>query len=236
MKQNLLFWCFLASTSIMAQRNNTEKIVSVTAKADKKVSPDEVLFSIDIRHKGTTFEEAINSLDHTISQAKNLLLKERIDKDKIRTTTYNVNKNYYWDNGKRKDDGYMATSRLEAKHKLDTKVINKVLKRFGKESPDLNLNVAFTISDDLLEKSKNELLRLAIKRAKSKAKNICYALDKELNDIKSVDYDESGCRPVYQKNFEAMNMRAAAVDEHAPIENVREMQLSLSVHTKWIID
>lgn len=224
--------------SMNAQEKHREKTVSVSATAETKVNPDEVVFSVSINKKGATFEEATRDLDKEISQAKRILTKEKIDEDKIETTTYNVNKNYYWDNGKRIDDGYMATSMLEAKNELNTKLINKILSRFAKESPDLNLNLAFSISDDLMEKTRNELLKKAVRRAKSKAEAICDALGKDIQDIQSVNYSEDGGRPVYQKSYaDSRMMRTASAQEDAPpIENIKDVNLSLSVQTIWTIE
>ena len=237
MKQINLILCFLAGISLTAQQNVMEKIVKVTALAEKQVSPDEVIFSIDMNQKEATFEAALNALDKVISETKSILIKAKIDENQIKTTAYNVRKNYFWDKGKRRDDGFMATSRLEAKNKLDTRIINRVLAQFAKESPELNLNVTFSISDELLERSKDELLSKALHRASSKAEIICAAIGKKLKDIKSVEYSEVGARPVYQKSMvNASAMRMSVDAEHAPVENVKEIKLSLSVYTEWIIN
>jgi uncharacterized protein YggE len=205
----------LMNTSLLAQQSPMNKTVSITAKAEVEVNPDEVVYGINISQKRATFEEAYNALDN-----------------------YNVQKNYRWKDSKRIDDGFIATSRLEAKNELDTRKINKVLSRFAKGSPDLNLNVGFAISKDLMEKSNGDLLTKAIKRSKKKASRICDALDKDLGGIISVEYNEVGSqRPVYyQKNMANARTMSVADESHSGIENVKEIKLDLSVHTVWSIE
>ena len=237
MRNVIIILILLSNITLLAQQPPMNKSVTITAKAEQEVSPDQVVYSINITQKRNTFEEAYNALDKEINKAIDILLKEDIKKKAIKTTAYNVQKNYSWSNNKRQDDGFLASSRMEAKNALDTRKINKVLARFGKESPDLNLNIGFAISDDLLESMNDVLLTKAIKRAKNKAKLICDALDKKLGEIVTVDYSEvSSQRPVYfQKNM--ANARAmSASDEHGAIENVKEIKLDLSVHTVWSID
>jgi len=214
------------------------KTVSITAKAEVEVNPDEVVYGINISQKRATFEEAYNALDKEINHAIDMFLKEKIEKKNIKTTAYNVQKNYRWKDSKRIDDGFIATSRLEAKNELDTRKINKVLSRFAKGSPDLNLNVGFAISDALMEKSNDDLLTKAIKRSKKKAGRICDALDKDLGGIISVEYSEVGSqRPVYyQKNMTNARAMSVADESHSGIENVKEIKLDLSVHTIWSIE
>ena len=228
---------FFLQTSIMAQDNNPEKTVSITANAEMKVSPDQVVYSINISQKRSTFEQAYDALDKEINNAIDHLIKEKIKKDNIKTTAYNVQKSYRWKGDKRIDDGYTATSIIEAKNELDTRKINKVLARFAKNSPDLNLNVGFSISDELLEKSNEKLLTKAVKLAKRKALTICNALSKDLGTIHSVTYNEIGSSSpiVRQKSM----MASRAMDESAEygsIENVKEINLNLNIHTVWGIE
>ncbi len=234
-----LFFLFLLifNTLLMAQNNTLNKTVTVTANATMEVSPDEVVYSININQKRPSFEQAYDALDKEINKAIDLLIKEKVKKSAIKTTTYNVQKNYRWKGDKRMDDGFIATSRIEAKTALDTRRINKVLARFGKVSPDLNLNIGFSISDDLLEITNEKLLTNAVIRAKKKANIICTALGKRLGDISSVTYNEGGySRPVvYHKSMSRSS--TMAMDENAgSIENVKEIKMDLNVHSIWEIE
>ncbi|MEE9372418.1 MAG: SIMPL domain-containing protein [Saprospiraceae bacterium] len=227
----------LINISLLAQQIPMNKTVTITAKSEMNVNPDQVVYSININQKRKSFEEAYDALDKEINNAIDMFLKEKIDKDQIKTVAYNVQKNYRWTKGKRSDDGFVATSRLEAKNKLDTRKINKVISRFAKGSPDLTLNIGFSISDDLMEESNEKLLTKTIKRAQKKARRICDALGKKVDDIVSVEYNEGGGqRPVYyQQNM----MKSRSMDEseshYGAIENVKEVKINLSVHTVWAI-
>ena len=221
---------------LMAQNDQPAKTVTITAKAEIDVSPDQVIYSLNINQKRPSFEAAYDALDKEINKAINLLIKEKIKKDAIKTTTYNVQKSYRWKGDKRIDDGYTASSRLEAKDELDTRKINKVLSRFGKSSPDLNLNIGFSISDKLTEEINEKLLAMAVKRAKQKAKAICKALDKNLGEIESVVYNEIGVpRPVIQQKS-MVSARSMAMEDSAnygSIESVKEIKMNLNIHTVW---
>ena len=236
MKAFNTFVALLLSMATIAQQVSMEKTISISAAAKEKVNPDQVVFGLNVEQKGANFEEAVKQMDKTINEAKKILLKKKIDKSDIKTSTYNVQKNYYWENGKRHEDGFIGRSRLEAKTKFNTKLINDVLSKFGKESPDLNLIVSFAVSDDLQEATKNELLGKAVIRAKNKALQICHVLGKQLKDVKNITYNEGGNLPIHQKNYGAANMRAASAQEMAPVEYVQEVELSLTVQTIWIIE
>jgi len=175
----------LIVTSVIMQFAPSDSI-SVNGEAQLGVVPDLFIVNFNIQKKATTASEAEAGMNFIYDTLKNSLIDLGINEDEVQTTSININPNYNWINGMRKQDGYIAYQYVRLELPIeDTEKIGEIIDA-GVEAEALISNVNFELSDSLQKEKKAEAIKLASEDAKIKAESMVEGLNKKLGKIISV--------------------------------------------------
>lgn len=165
---------------------NPSETISTSGDAQIEVIPDLMTVNFNIQTEGKTASEA-----KTLNDEKyNNLVKEisliGLDEDNIKTSSFSVNLNYEWVNGKRIEKGYLAN------HYLKIELMEEEFDKIGSVidagvNAEVLINyINFELSESLQKEKKSEATIKATEEAKEKAEAIAEGLGKKLGKIVSV--------------------------------------------------
>lgn len=167
--------------------------ISSTGEAKLKVEPDITGVYFFVETRAEKAEDAKNKNNEIFERIKSSLIRNGIEKDKIRTEQFNVNEDVEWRDGERIFKGFIASH--YAKVDLDnidqaSKVIDAVIDNNGR----INY-INFELSQEKQSEYKAQALKLASQDATRKAEAIASGLDKRLGRLVSVQADEFQYNP-----------------------------------------
>lgn len=219
-----------------AKAENELNILSSSGTASINAEPDTAVFSLAIETENKLLTQALqentNKAQKVMSEIKKLLSKD----DSIKTTGFNVNPVYNYDNKERKSvlTGYRVTNMVSIKTKKLSdagKIIDAAIKNGANKADDLD----FMIENK--EKYSAELLKKASEEAKQKAYATAEALGlciKGINRV-STNFSDETISPYYRGTFAAMEMKSSSDGAAPPIE-AGEVKLKAIVTVDFIIE
>jgi len=222
--------------NLPAKAENNLNILSSSGTASINAEPDTAVFSLAIETENKLLNQALqentNKAQKVMSEIKKLIGKD----DSIKTTGFNVNPIYNYDNKERKSIlfGYRVTNRISVKTKKlsDTgKIIDTAIKNGANKADDLD----FMIENK--EKYSGELLKKASEQAKQKAYATATALGlciKGINRV-STNFSDETISPYYRGTFSSMEMKSSSDGAAPPIE-AGEVKLNATVSVDFIIE
>ena len=219
-----------------AKAENNINILSASGTSSINAEPDTAIFSVAIETENNLLTKALQEntgkAQKVMSEIKKLIGKD----DSIKTTGFNVNPIYNYDNKERKSvlSGYRVTNMINVKTKklTDTgKIIDSAIKNGANKADDLD----FMIENK--EKYSSELLKKASELAKQKAYTTAAALGlciKGINRV-STNFSDETISPYYRGAFSAMEMKNASDGAAPPIE-AGQVKLTATVSVDFIIE
>ena len=222
--------------NIPAKAENNLNILSSSGTASIYAEPDTAVFSLAIETENKLLTQALqentNKAQKVMFEIKKLIGKD----DSIKTTGFNVNPIYNYDNKERKSvlSGYRVTNRVSVKTKKLSdagKIIDTAIKNGANKADDLD----FMIENK--EKYSGELLKKASVQAKQKAFATAESLGlciKGINRV-STSFSDETVSPYYRGTFSAMEMKTASDGASPPIE-AGEVKLNATVSVDFIIE
>jgi len=169
--------------------------VTVEGISTVKALPDLISVYFTIETKGKTSIEAKDANTLIYDKLIEALVSEGFKETDIKTQSYNVYPNTYWENGKEKTDGYKATHSL--KLELSSEESDKL-------SPviDAGVNsgagisyINFELSQNAQNTYKAEALKLASEDATIKAESVASGFNKKVGRLLSVQVTNFGYYP-----------------------------------------
>jgi uncharacterized protein YggE len=160
--------------------------ISVAGQSQIDVTPNLITINFNLESRATTATEAkdTNTVKYNdfVSALENLAITE----DQIKTNSFNVYVDYIWQNGVRKDNGYVAAHSIQIE--LPTEESEKVgnIIDSGVNSGALISYINFELSKELEKEKKLEATLKATEDAKTKAEAMAQGLGKSLGKIVSV--------------------------------------------------
>ncbi|HBG48042.1 MAG TPA: hypothetical protein DDW90_00720 [Cyanobacteria bacterium UBA9971] len=222
--------------NIPAKAENNLNILSSSGTASIYAEPDTAIFSFAIETENKFLTQALqentNKAQKVMFEIKKLIGKD----DSIKTTGFNVNPIYNYDNKERKSilSGYRVTNRISVKTKKLSdagKIIDTAIKNGANKADDLD----FMIENK--EKYSSKLLKTASEQAKQKAYATAEALGlciKGINRVSTMFSDET-ISPYYRGTFSSMEMKGSSDGATPPIE-AGEVKLNATVSVDFIIE
>lgn len=196
----IVFFFFLTTTSF-SQDEFCETIV-VQGKSMISMTPEIVNFNINFTVKDSSFVRCSELALEKINEIKNQFIENDIDTNLVKTISYYVREEMRYDERIRQQisDGYIAGIPLSVKSRLDNPTSNKIFEVI-KNNFKSNLNISFELSENQIKKIKDELIKLAVEDATSKAKTLTESLNIELGSINKIQYGD----PNFIRNFTRSN-------------------------------
>ena len=183
--------------------------IAVEGTADTFAKPDTASVSFSITKKAPTTDVAMNSVNERMGSLVKQLKTIGIEEKDIKTTNYNVQPEYSYNEGKRNFEGYRVTQNIKVVIR-DLKKASSVLATVNTAGVDNVSQLSFYV--DNTDTIKEQLRSDAIKNAKEKAKRIAKDLGVALGNV--VSYDEYGSNDIQPY---PMEKRAYAMADAAPV-------------------
>jgi len=215
----------------------SKNVITVQGSATVHATPDLITVYYNIRTNGSTSAIAKDANTVIFNQLKNLIVTAGFSEDDLKTESYNIYPNTYWDGSKQKQDGYVATHSL--KLEFSTEEIEKLSAII-----DAGANAGARVSSfnfELTPKAQNaykaEALKLASEDAQTKADAVASGFDKKTGKLISVQISEFGYYPwnMYSSKGGSMAEDSVGAREAAIQMTPSEQEISGSVSATFSI-
>jgi uncharacterized protein len=193
----VLIVAILALTTFSSVVPSSKNSVTVEGVSTVKALPDVISIYFSIETKGTTSVQAKDANTVIYDELVAALVSEGFKESDIKTESYNVYPNTYWDSTsqREKTDGYKASHSI--KLELSSNQSDKL-----SEAIDSGVNAGAGISYinfELSQKAQNtykaEALKLASEDATIKAESVAAGFDKQVGKLLSVQVTNFGYYP-----------------------------------------
>jgi len=160
--------------------------VSASGQSQLKATPDIVGIYFNIQTYGNTSKEANDKNKEIADNLITELIKQGFDRDEIQTQNFNINPDYYWNNGKQEITGYKAIHSIKVEFPASMTEKIGVVIDVGVETGATISYINFELSLDNQNKYKSEALEQATEDARIKAEAMAKGLNKKLGAVYSV--------------------------------------------------
>lgn len=219
------------SAMFLFSDSTSRDVVTVNGISTIKATPDLIGVYYTIETKGTTSAEASSANTAILASLKNALVLLDFTEEDLKTESFNVYPNTYWENGKQKQDGYLASHSL--KIEISTEQVDKLTSII-----DAGVNAGAGISYinfELTPESQNaykaQALELAAKDAQTKADAVASGFGKRTGKLVSVQVSEFGYYPwnVYSSRGGSIMEDAEVAKQAATSISPSEEEISASI-------
>lgn len=194
MKKILILFLVAMSTQASFAQDN-RPILNVKGVASVSVKPTLAVISYNVQTTQSTYVTALEDMTKRIDLLANALKDLRFKDEDIVTSTFQVNKNVYWDNGQQKHKGYTATQTLRVAFDHSKERLLKVLNKTINSQANAEINISFDLDDKRKAELKNELIKAAVRDARQKAELIANEAGYSIDGIREINYSDAPYNP-----------------------------------------
>lgn len=232
MKHLLTLSLFLGLSSFVFAQQMTQQVplIEVEGYAERKIAPDEAVFTISLEEKSLRVNDAVTMLNKKAQILAEGLKKAKIKNYQLIADNYSVDVNRIYRSGSSRDSGYVARQTL----RIVTTPVNEDLHKISdaiQSSGDMSYNFHFGIAESTRKSLENTLLAEALKDAESRALLIGSTLK-----LQGMRVFYVGMEPNYspQPRYD-MNVRVMADAAPAPemVINPDQQTISKRVYVKY---
>ena len=200
--------------------------IYVTGTAEMYATPDVGLVNVSVLTENKDLSSASNEASEKMNAVITFLKSEGVDQKDIKTTGFNINPRYEWENktGKRTLVGYEVSQTVNVKIRDLTKTGKIISESVSNGANDVS-SLSFIVDDD--EQLKEDVKNLAIEDAKKKANNLEKTLGVKLNKI--VNFSESSYAPSPSYDYGGGIMEKAMTSSVAPTIETGQNKITSTV-------
>lgn len=223
----ILFLAFSMATPLFAQQIQQVPLIEVEGFSERKIAPDEAVFSINLEEKAMKVPDAVNVLNKKTQRLSDALKKARIKDYKLVADNYAVDVNRIYQNGVASDNGYVARQSL----RIVTSVTNEDLQKIAvaiQEAGDMSYNLQFGIAEATRKSLENALLTEALKDAEARAMLIGNTLA-----IRGLRVFSVTMEPNYRPQPMYMNAKVAMAESADMLIETDDQTLTKRVYVKY---
>jgi len=210
MKRLLTLTLALALASpLFAQQIQQIPLIEVEGYAEKKVAPDEAIFSISLEEKAMKVNDAVNVLNKKTQNLSDALKKGKIKDYKLVADNYSVDVNRIYRTGTQKDSGYVARQSLRIVTSATNEDLQKIVDAI-QGAGDMSYHLGFGISEATRKSLENTLLTDALKDAEARANLIGTTLNLKGLRVFNVTMEQNfNPQPMYRSTAKMATAEAA---------------------------
>lgn len=223
-----LFLAVAIASPLFAQQVQQVPLIEVEGFAERKVAPDEAVFSINLEEKAMKINDAVNVLNKKSQTLADALKKAKIKDYKLVADNYSVDVNRIYQNGTASDNGYVARQNLRIITSATNEDLQKIVDAI-QNAGDMSYNLQFGISDATRKSLENTLLTEALKDAEARATLIGNTLAIRGLRVYNVTM-EPNYRPQPMYN---MNAKVAMADSSEMLVETDDQTLTKRVYVKY---
>jgi len=185
----------ISLVAISTLGNSEKDKITIQGTSTIKVMPDIVSVYFNIRTNRTTSSEASNANTLIYNKLENALINEGFSKKDIGTENFNVRSNIYYENGKQKTNGFVATHTLKIEMPSnETSKLSSVVDDGINAGAEVNY-INFELSPELQTKYKVKALEEASKDARTKANAVAKGFGKSVGNLLTAKVNNYNYRP-----------------------------------------
>lgn len=167
-------------------------VITVSGEGKVVGIPDIATIDLGTTIEKSTVAEAQKENTRIMNQLVEQLKSAKVDKKDIQTTSYNVNPNYDWNNGKQTLRSYSVAQNVHVKiRNLDA--VGDIIGKAGALGVNQIGGIQFTVDEP--EKLKEEARAKALENAKAKASALAAVAGIKLRRVISFDESQGGMYP-----------------------------------------
>jgi uncharacterized protein YggE len=227
----ILILGLLALNSFNSIVPSTKNSVTVQGMSTIKTMPDLVSVYFNIESKGKTSAEATTSNTEIYDNLVEEMIIAGFEETDIKTESFSVYPNTYWEDGREKTDGYKANHYIKVE--ISSEKMNKVTDVIdaGVTAGAGVSYINFELSQESQNKYKSQALKAASEDAMIKADSIASGFGKTAGKLLSVQTSDFGYYPwnVYTASGGAYREDAVMAKEAAVNIQPGEQEVSASV-------
>lgn len=175
MKYLLTLTFLLSSIVAFAQDDMSIPLIEVEGYSERKMAPDQAVFTIALEEKSMKVSEAVDILNQKTKNLANGLKKNKIKDYQLIADSYSVDLNRIYRSGQSRDSGYVARQTLRIVTGSKNEDLQKIVETI-QSSGDMSFNLHFQISEETRNSLDNSLLTEALKDSESRAQLIATTL------------------------------------------------------------
>jgi uncharacterized protein YggE len=221
------FFVLLMAVPAFAQDDLKIPLIEVEGFSERKLAPDEAVFSIQLEEKSMKVNDAVKVLNTKSNNLAEALKKAKIKDYKLVADNYSVNINRVYRTGYARDSGYVASQNLRIVTKSTNEDLQKIVEAI-QGAGDMSFNLNFQVSEATQKSLDDTLLVEALKNAESRALLISQTLNIKSIRVHRVTLEATPMP--FLKN--QMLMRAEASDAQVLI-SPDEQSIQKRVYVKY---
>lgn len=228
MKQILILFLAVAVASpLFAQQIQQIPLIEVEGYAERKIAPDEAVFSIALEEKALKVNDAVNVLNKKTQNLSEALKKAKIKDYTLVADNYSVDVNRIYRNGSARDSGYVARQNLRIVTSATNTDLQKIVDAI-QGAGDMSYNLHFGIADATRKSLENTLLTEALKDAEARALLIGTTLN-----LKGLRVFNVTMEPNYRPQPLYMNAKVAMAESADMLIQTDDQTISKRVYVKY---
>ncbi len=177
-------------------------VLKINGLAEIKVRPDMTVVDLAVNSENSEYSVVVQDLSDRIANLVKELGKIGFEEEEIKTSMFNINPIYEYESGQRSQTGYRGYQNLTVRFAEDKDMLIKVLNCAANSESDPQISLSFEISRELREKKRTELIKMAVKDARSKADLISGESGYSVSGIKEIQYGSNSgipSPPIYEQ-------------------------------------
>ncbi|HRY60119.1 MAG TPA: SIMPL domain-containing protein [Patescibacteria group bacterium] len=218
----------------MGANNMQPRTITVSGEGKSYVAPDVAVAQLGLISEGVKSEEVVSANNDKMNNIIKELKALGIDEKDIQTSSYNLSPKYnYTDNKGSFIDGYTLTQNVTLKIRDFTKISQAIQKA---TSLGANSVSQLTFSVDNPDKAKNEAMKSAIEKAKTKANDMASSSGLKLGKLINV-YEGSGVSspvPMYATADKATGMGGGSAVS-APDIQTGQQEITVTMNLTYVV-
>jgi len=230
MKNILAIVCLMIGFQMFSYAQEATKI-SVEGNSELKILPDEALINVSLKEKALKTAEATEGLNQKAAEVTKALKKSGVENYELKADNYYINVNRVYTKGTSKDSGYVASQNLKILVKNTEEDLVKIMEALH-ANIDMGFQLSFQLSDSKRKEYQDELLRMALLDAKSKAMTIANTLDLGAITVQEVIYGSGG--NIYQPKAYRNEAMMVSADNQRTAPTIQPDEQTLSDQIKVV--
>ena len=213
-------------------------VLSVSGEAKLMVMPDITVINIDINSINLDYSLAIKDLQKKTDDLKSFLKSKGITTKYFKSENFQVDKQYSYDKGTRKYEGYNAKLFIRLEFLNNNDLANMIINAIGSSNVDAEININFEISSTKQDSINDRLIEASIKDAKIKATLIAKSTDQKIKKIDRINYGVKDNIVLDNSNEILYCMANDAVDDKGKVFSItpREIEKRTQIIIIWQLE
>lgn len=164
MKSYLTLFLFLSlPLAVLAQQEAAIPLIEVQGYSERKLAPDEAVFTLLLQEKSMRVSEAVEILNQKTENLAKGLKKNKVKEYTLIADNYSVDINRVYRSGESRDSGYVARQNLRIVTGSKDEDLQRIVETI-QNSGDMSFNLHFQISENTRKSLENTLLTEALQR------------------------------------------------------------------------